>query len=44
MTPAAFPYSPPRALWLLLLTKWRQHRCAHIQWSPLDPCPDCGKA
>lgn len=23
---------------------WRRHRCHHLDWTPLDGCPDCGKA
>ena len=37
-------YSPRRAMWLIVRAWWRRHRCAHIEWTPLDRiCPDCAK-
>lgn len=42
--PAATLASPTRFLLALLRVVWRQRRCAHPDWTPLDGCPDCWKA
>jgi hypothetical protein len=36
-------FEPRRAMWLLLRAWWRRRRCPHIDWTPLDYCPACGK-
>jgi hypothetical protein len=39
----ALPASPTQAFLALLRTLWREHRCMHLEWTPLDGCPSCGK-
>ena len=41
--PEPLLYSPTRALLILLRNWWAERRCGHLEWTPLDGCPSCGK-